>query len=302
MQTVFIVISSVLTLSAGVPYLRDILRRKTKPRVVTWFVWSALTGLAAAASFSVHQYASAVVTLSESIETMTVVIVGVIIAADLAIEVFDIVCLCGAIVGLVLWWAFDSPSIAVLASVTIDLIGSLPTVKHMWQKPLEETWLTFALSSLSGLCALIAATSIAVTAIASPIDILFVNGVFVAIILVRRKHALSTSIPSKGMPICQLSNLLHSTPDGIVVAPTVKSIHQLKLRVVLSTQIPTLAWSSIQGAHKYNVYRNGVYINSTWETKYSDVSATQNTYRYHVTAVVGAHESQPSNEVDVVAQ
>jgi hypothetical protein len=194
MRTVLIVISSVLTLFAGLPYLHDVMRGKTKPRIITWFIWSTLTALAAAASFSDHQYASAVLTLSESVETMAIVIFGLIKSADLGFEIFDVICLAGAIAGITLWWTFGSPNIAVLASVTIDLIGSLPTIKHMWQKPDEETWETFALSAFSGLFALTAATELSITAVASPLDICIANGVFVAIILGRRRRTLTVSL------------------------------------------------------------------------------------------------------------
>ena len=52
LQTVLIILSSVLTGVAALPYLRDVLQGKTKPRVVTWLVWTVLSGIAAAASFS----------------------------------------------------------------------------------------------------------------------------------------------------------------------------------------------------------------------------------------------------------
>lgn len=193
-RTALIVLSSILTLSAGVPYLADLLKGKTKPRVVSWVIWSVLTGIATAASFSDHQYASAVLTLSESIETMLVAILGLMISADLAVEKVDVVCLAGALVGLLLWGVFNSPGIAVVASLCIDLIGSVPTIKHMWQKPFEETWATFLLSAFSGLLTLLAATDPRITEIASPAAILVGNVLFVLIIVSRRKRVMSLKI------------------------------------------------------------------------------------------------------------
>jgi hypothetical protein len=186
-NTVFIILSSILTLAAGLPYLRDLIRGKTKPRVVTWLVWSIVTGLAATASLSDHQYASAVLTASETVETLVIAVFAYVRARNRAIETLDVVCLVGAGIGLVVWQFFHAPAAAVVASVIIDLIGSLPTIKHMWQKPQEETWLTFALSTLAGLSALLAATDLRITEIASPIAIMVVNGVF-AVIIVRRRR------------------------------------------------------------------------------------------------------------------
>lgn len=64
---------------------------------------------------------------------------------------FDVVCQAAAIAGIILWQLFNSPTIGVLASVTLDFIGALPTLKHSWIKPHEETWPTYALSGVGGL-------------------------------------------------------------------------------------------------------------------------------------------------------
>jgi hypothetical protein len=290
MRTDFIIISSVLTLAAGVPYALDVVKRRTKPRVVTWLVWSILTIIAAAASFSDHQYASAILTLSESVETMAIVILGLVMGGIVAIAKFDIVCWFGALLGLILWRVLDSPSIAVLATVAIDLIGSLPTVKHMWEKPFEETWVTFALSTLSGLFTLMAAADLRITEIASPLDILVVNGAFVFIILSRRRS--HVYVPA----VLTVPSIGFRSPDIRVTPPAVPT----RLVGASPTQIPSLTWQPVPGAQAYGIYRDGVKIGSTGATTYSDASAVNNTYAYHVTAVAAGQESGPSSHVSVV--
>ncbi len=189
MRTTLIAISSVLTVASALPYIWDILKNKTKPRIVSWFIWSVLTGIATAASFVDHQYASAILTFSATVETVAVVVLGLFKSGDRALERFDMYCLAGAVTGLVLWLVFNSPGVAVLASVIIDLVGALPTVKHIWQKPYEETWLTFLLASIGGLLTVLAATDLRVTEIAYPIYILLINAVFVGVITIRHKYA-----------------------------------------------------------------------------------------------------------------
>src|SRR5487761_1268878 len=166
MRTVFIAISSILTVASTVPYLIDIAKGKTKPRIVSWFTWSVLTAIASAASFADHQYASAILTLCATIET------GAIVA-----------------LGLVLWLIFNSPAIAVAASVAVDLVGALPTIRHTWQKPYEETLLAFLLASVGGLCTVLAAQDYRITAVAYPIYIVLCNTLLTSIILARHKYA-----------------------------------------------------------------------------------------------------------------
>lgn len=195
MRTTFIVISSILTIASALPYIIDVLKGKTKPRIVSWFIWSVLTGIATAASFVDHQYASAILTFCASIETLSIVILGFIKSGDRTLEKFDAYCLAGAVVGLALWLFLGSPSIAVLASVIIDMVGAAPTVKHIWQKPYEETWLTFMLASVGALFTVLAAKDTRITAIAYPVYIVLTNVVFVGIIFARHKYA-KTSKPA----------------------------------------------------------------------------------------------------------
>ncbi len=286
-RTILIVVSSALTLGAGVPYLRDVWAQKTKPRVVTWLVWSLLTGLAAAASFSDHQYASAVLTASETVETLTIAVLGLMMAGILAIASFDVVCLIGALVGLGLWWWFNSPAMAVLASVIVDLIGSLPTIKHMWQKPFEETWSTFFLSSVSGLAALLAATDLRITAIASPIDILLVNALFVAIILGRREALMGT-------PTAQPVSGPATAP---VPAPAIAA--PMKLAAASVTQTLTLVWLPVPEAQAYYIYRDGLALGGSSGTSFVDTTVRSGSHRYCVTASAAGAEGLPSDEIVV---
>ncbi len=189
MHTTLIIISSILTVASAIPYLIDVMKGKTKPRIVSWLIWSVLTGIASAASFVDHQYASGILTLCASIETFAIVVLGLLKSADRSLEKLDVYCLAGSIVGLLLWLVFNSPAIAVIASVTIDLIGAIPTIKHIWHKPYEETWSTFLLAAIGGACTVFAATDTRVTALAYPIYIALINALFAAIILIRFKYA-----------------------------------------------------------------------------------------------------------------
>jgi hypothetical protein len=144
-----------LTIASVLPYLRDIIKGATKPNIVSWITWSLLTGIATAAQISAHEYFAAIFTASATLATTAVVALGVR-HGYVKYTMFDVVCQISAIIGIILWQLFDSPTLGVLASVVIDLIGALPTVRHAWQKPGEETWQTFAVASVGGLFGLLA--------------------------------------------------------------------------------------------------------------------------------------------------
>ncbi|HSX08087.1 MAG TPA: hypothetical protein VLG11_04300 [Candidatus Saccharimonadales bacterium] len=194
MKTALIIISTILTIVSVIPYIRETLNGKTKPRIVTWFTWSLLTAIACAASYSDKQYPSAILMFFATIEALSVALLG-LKHGDRKIARFDIVCQVAAIVGIILWLIFNSPTIAVAAAVTIDLVGALPTLKHAWQKPGEETAITFALAGIGGLCTVLAAANWKITAVAYPLYIFLINIVIVAFIIGRTRHAKVASPP-----------------------------------------------------------------------------------------------------------
>ncbi|HEY5667849.1 MAG TPA: hypothetical protein VIR03_01665 [Candidatus Saccharimonadales bacterium] len=182
MRTFLIILSTVITIVSILPYIVEIVRGKVKPRIVSWFTWTVLTAIACAASFADGQIPSGVLMLAATIETATIVVLG-LRHGDRKFERFDVYCLLGALVGLLLWYVFDSPSVAVIAAVAVDFIGAAPTLKHCWQKPYEEAWLTFALAAIAGSITVMIAGSWAPTAIAYPLYIVLVNIVMTCIIL-----------------------------------------------------------------------------------------------------------------------
>lgn len=190
MKNALIILSGIITITAAIPYIIEIVRGKAKPRIVSWFTWSLITAIASAASFADHQYPAAILSLCAAIETMIVVVLG-LKHGDRKFEMIDIICQLGALVGVVLWLVFDSPAIAVIATVAIDLVGCIPTLIHAWRRPYEETWLTFLLSAVGGGLTLLVAGSWKVTAIAYPIYIFLINLVIAAFILIRLKYAVA---------------------------------------------------------------------------------------------------------------
>ena len=180
-----IILSSIFTIASAIPYLIDIVRGKTKPKVVTWLVWSSVTAISGAASFVDGQYPAAILLLFATLQALSIVIFGWTRGVK-KLERLDIVCLVGALVGIVLWQLFDSPAIAVIATIIIDLVGGIPTFVHSWKKPREETWITFMLMAMGGICTLIVVTDWRVTAFAYPLYLVLLNLSYVTIILGRR--------------------------------------------------------------------------------------------------------------------
>ncbi len=189
MSIFWIVISGILAVSAAVPYIIDILRSKdAKPRVVTWFIWTILTGVGCVASIGDGQIPSAVLTFVMTLQTGAISVLLLAKGASRRLERLDRWCLAGAAVGLLLWPIFNSPAVTIIAMITIDIIGAAPTLKHAWQKPYEEKGITFLLTGIAGFVTLCVAGSWQISAIAYPVYLLLLYTTLTAFIIIRRSQ------------------------------------------------------------------------------------------------------------------
>lgn len=174
MKDVFAVIGAGLMLFCTVPYIIDIVHGKTKPNIVTWLTWSLLLGIGAAALFASHQPHAALLLTADTVATFAVVPFG--LRHGIAkLDLFDGLCQIGAVVGLVLWLIFNSPIIAIVATITIDFVGTVPTLRHSWSYPEEETSITFVLGILATIFTLLSLKEYSVGAWIYPFYLLLSN-------------------------------------------------------------------------------------------------------------------------------
>lgn len=142
--------------------------------------------------FSKGEINSGLLTLGSTFCSLAVVILG--IKYGLAkFSVFDGICQFGAIVALVLWLIFKEPVIAILITVAIDLLGLLPTLRHSWIEPAEETWQTFFIGSVAATFTLASLHDISIISLPYPLYLLIANSIVVAIVVVRRRKIRPTS-------------------------------------------------------------------------------------------------------------
>lgn len=168
------------------PYARDILKGKTKPNITTWLTWTILSAIATAAAIAAGENRSAIFSGAITVQVGVIVLLGLKYGYA-KYSIFDWTCQISALVGLLLWWLFDSPTIALVAAVTIDLVGALPTVRHSFLKPYEETASSYLLASLGGVLALLALTSYNFESMLYASYIALIDGSIAAVIITRQK-------------------------------------------------------------------------------------------------------------------
>ncbi|PCI19189.1 hypothetical protein COB64_04065 [Candidatus Wolfebacteria bacterium] len=147
--------AGIFSLVAYIPYTVSILKKKTQPNRATWIIWTVVS-LTMLFSYDA-------VGANETIWLLRAFALGTVITMLLSLKYgtggwtrFDRGCLITAAVSLFAWWVFDSPLSALLISLFVDALGSLPTIKKLYHDSESENktaWALFFIGSLSNVIA-----------------------------------------------------------------------------------------------------------------------------------------------------
>lgn len=181
------IVSGLLSALCYLPYIRDILRKTTKPERASWFIWSVLgsiaffTQLAKGASDSL--WLPAVQELGVTIIFLFSIKYGVG-----GLTKRDLVALLVAAVGLVLWYFTKEAAIALYIVIVVDGAGAILTVIKAYEDPESETMSTWLLAGISGFFAMAAVGAWDIVLLSYPFYIFVINiAVIAAMILGSRK-------------------------------------------------------------------------------------------------------------------
>lgn len=185
--TIFTILGGSLTLASIVPYLVGIVKKKIRPRIISWFVWTILPTISLIAAIGQGKYATAVLLFCSAMTTLSVVILGWK-HGNRKITKLDVICLTGALIGVVFWVLSGLPAITVLFTLVISLLGGIPTIVHAWHKPYEEAWVTFVMASVGALFILLTINDWNVVGFAYPLYLVVINIIFSSVVIIRRQH------------------------------------------------------------------------------------------------------------------
>lgn len=182
MLSILGIASAALNFTAYVPYIRDILRGRTKPQRVTWFIFSIM-GVSSFVSQAVLG-ATDVLWLAGAQTGATVVIAFLSIKHGMGgSSRMDILVFCASLIGVILWLTLGKAQIALYINIAAAVIAVMPTARKSWHQPQTETLLTWVLGTIAGCCALIASGFSELSSFIFPLHVTLINGVVAAILL-----------------------------------------------------------------------------------------------------------------------
>jgi hypothetical protein len=186
-KTIVALIVIVLSVAGYVPYIWDIVKKKTQPHVFTWLTATLTAFIAWALQIlggaGIGSWPMLVVT-----GLCVCVLVLSIWRGTKNITKSDVVCLVLSFVALYLWLIVKQPILSVILITLAEVISYIPTVRKLWNDPYNETLSLYQISMFRHALAIVALENINLLTALYPAAWSLTNLTITTIIVVRRKQ------------------------------------------------------------------------------------------------------------------
>lgn len=181
------IISVILVFVGYVPYILDILKRKTTPHAFTFLVWSIASSITWALQVQGGAGVGAWITFAVSAICIFIFLLS-LKYGEKSITFFDILFLILALVSLFLWLVVKQPILSVVLIVLTDVLGFGPTVRKSWNKPESETLFTWWVAAFRHTLGIFALEKFNLLTLLYPVVWTLANLAFCLILIAKKKN------------------------------------------------------------------------------------------------------------------
>ncbi len=185
------VILWILTIIIGIyayyPYIRDILKWKTKPHLFSWIIFLIMDTIAFLIQIGDNAWPWAWGTLVTGLMWLSVVFLAMkrgeknITKSDTIAFIFALICIA-------LYIFVEDPIYSLYFVLLISALALYPTARKSYHKPNEETLSNYSLAALRSGISIIATVNISLLTIGLPAFIILINSIFITMVMIRRKQ------------------------------------------------------------------------------------------------------------------
>lgn len=186
MKEILGILAVVVAFIGYIPYLRDTYIGKTKPHVISWFLWTLVSFIAFGLQWSKGAGAGSYANFAMGIICLVLFIFSFRNGTK-EIKIVDIVSFVMAILAIILWLVVNQPVWSIILVVLIDALSFTPTFIKSWNKPKQETLFTWILNIIRPGLILLSIRELNFVTVLFPIYALIVNSLFCILLITRRK-------------------------------------------------------------------------------------------------------------------
>lgn len=223
----FGIASGVLSTFAYIPYIIDTIAGRTQPQRASWLIWSVLGSIALVSQ--IYEGATVSLWFAGVQVTGTVIVFALSIRAGSGVFLSktDNFILVAAGIGLVLWYFTETAAYALAITISISLLGGVATVTKAWRDPDSETLITWVVSLIASVCAVLSVGKFDLIILAYPLYLLTLYCAFVIAILLGRvrdsfvNNAAGYASVTSYLSFAGFRSGLRTTADAIIVGAAI---------------------------------------------------------------------------------
>ena len=178
-------IAVLLVLVAYIPYMFDIVKGKVAPHPFSWLIWAmtatSIFFLQTSNGSGAGAYGTGVVAICAAI-----IFVLAFRANKVRIRPLDIISLCIAILGIILWIFIDQPTISIAILLLVEVIGFIPTFLNGWRNPYKDSIAVWSVNGMRQALGLSAVQNVNFITVLNPIVWVAMCSIYVAVLSYRR--------------------------------------------------------------------------------------------------------------------
>lgn len=184
-KQIFVLIASVISVMAYIPYIVDVFRNKTKPHVFSWFIWSAMSGIA---FFGQIVGGGGIGSFLLGFTTVMCFLIALlsIKKGTKDIEFIDWLTAAGSVSALIFWVLTKTPYLSVIIITVSDFLATFPTIRKTYKNPYQETSIFYLLNTVKFSFGIMALEKYSLITTLYPAYLLTINGVVFLLIYLRR--------------------------------------------------------------------------------------------------------------------
>jgi len=181
------------------PYVRDTVRRSTRPHRGTWLIWAVLAVVVSLSQHADGGSWSVAMAVAQGIMNGLVFALAVRLGTG-GVNALDVTLIAVAGAGVAGWLIAGDPLVATACVVAADLIAAGMMVPKTWRDPGSETLSTFAWASLAGALSAAAVGALEPSLLLYPAYYCLANG-GIALLIAGRRAAMRTDDGRRRSPV-----------------------------------------------------------------------------------------------------
>jgi hypothetical protein len=196
LKAVFGILSAVVLIVGGIPYLKNIHDRKIRPHVLSWIGWSFITAIGAFSMLASGSEWVVAILFANTFLCISIAVYSIVRKVGVwSASSYDFILFGLGLLGLILWQVSGLPIIAIIFAILADFCFGLPTIIKAFKNPKSETYFVWLASTVSGLLSLFAIKQYTFSEIAYPLYLFIFDIIVLLLVLKIIKKRLKSRLP-----------------------------------------------------------------------------------------------------------